>query len=60
MVSDDHEYTTVLLIYLKDEWATKKGDELPESDKWKIAGAVDSVPQQKNGFDCGVFACMFA
>ena len=48
------------MIYIKDEWATKKGDELRDSDKWKIAGAVDSVPQQKNGFDYGVFACMFA
>ena len=38
----------------------KKGDELPDSDKWGIAVAVDSVPQKQNGFDCGVFACMLA
>ena len=59
MISDGHEYTTGLMIYIKDYWAAKKGHELPDSDKQKIAGAVDSVPQHKNGFDCGVFACMF-
>ena len=31
-----------------------------DADEWQIAGAVDGVPQQQNGFDCGVFACMFA
>ena len=60
MVSDGYEYTTGLMIYLKDEWSAKKGYKLPDSDKWKITGAVDSVLQQENGFDCGVFACMFA
>ena len=38
----------------------KKGGKLPESDKWRIVGAVDSGLQEQNGFDCGVFSCMFA
>ena len=46
--------------YLKYEWSAKKGGELPNSDKWNIVGAVDGVPQQQNGFDCGFFACLFA
>ena len=45
--------------YLKDEWAAKNGGELLDADKWKISDAVDSGPQQKNYFDCGVFACMY-
>ena len=48
MVSDGREYTTGLMIYLKDDWPAKKGDKLPDSDKWKITGAVDSVLQQEN------------
>ena len=60
MVSYVHAYTTGIIRYLKDEWAVKKGGELPDVDKYKIVGAVDGLPQQKNGFDCGVFACMFS
>jgi len=60
MGSDGHAYTTGLMRYLKDEWAAKKGGEIPDADKWRIVGAVDGVPQQQKGFDCGVFACMFA
>ena len=33
MVSDGYEYITGLMVYLKDEWAAKKGDELPVSEK---------------------------
>jgi sentrin-specific protease 1 len=60
MGSDGYAYTTGLMRYLKDEWAAKKGGEIPDADKWRIVGAVDGVPQQQKGFDCGVFACMFA
>ena len=55
-----HVYTIGLMIYLKDEGVAKKGGELPDADKWNIVGAVDGVPQHQNGFDFGVFACMFA
>ena len=59
MSGDGYGYTTGLMRYLKDEWAAKKGGELPDADEWKIVGAVDGVPQQENGYDCGVFTCMF-
>ena len=53
-------YTTGLLRYLKDEWVAKKGGELPDAHKWKIVGAMDSVPQRQNVFYCRVFSCMFS
>ena len=59
MVSGGHYYTTGLMRYMKDEWAAKMGGELPDADKWRISGAVEGAPQQKNGFDCGVFAFIF-
>jgi sentrin-specific protease 1 len=60
MGGDGYHYTEGLLKYLKDEWASKKGGELPDLDKWTIVGAEKRIPRQKNGYDCGVFTCMFA
>mmetsp|Transcript_368 Transcript_368/g.614 ORF Transcript_368/g.614 Transcript_368/m.614 type:complete len:572 (-) Transcript_368:78-1793(-) len=60
MGGDGYHYTDGLMRYLKDEWASKKGGELPDIDKWSIVGAEKGVPRQKNGYDCGVFTCMFA
>ena len=44
---------------MKYEWAAKKGSKLTDADKFNIVSAVDGVPQQQNGFDFDVFACMF-
>jgi sentrin-specific protease 1 len=61
MGGDGYHYTQGLMRYLKDEWASKRGKaELPDADKWCIVGAEKGVPTQKNGYDCGVFTCMFA
>eukprot|EP00555_Chaetoceros_dichaeta_P009317 CAMPEP_0198262008 /NCGR_PEP_ID=MMETSP1447-20131203/10583_1 /TAXON_ID=420782 /ORGANISM="Chaetoceros dichaeta, Strain CCMP1751" /LENGTH=95 /DNA_ID=CAMNT_0043950077 /DNA_START=380 /DNA_END=667 /DNA_ORIENTATION=- len=49
-----------LLNYLKDEWKAKKGGDLPDADKWKLVKCTADTPVQENGFDCGVFTCMFA
>ncbi|XP_053290969.1 sentrin-specific protease 2 [Pleuronectes platessa] len=46
-----------LLLYLKEEHKVKKCREL-DSAKWTIGSSV--IPQQKNGSDCGVFACKYA
>ena len=54
-----HVYTTGLMIYLKDEQVVKNGGELPYTEKQNIFSAVDSLPQQQNGFDCCVFECIF-
>ncbi|GAA6213353.1 sentrin-specific protease 2-like [Lates japonicus] len=49
-----------LLIYLKEEHKVKKGREL-DSAKWTIGSLrATEIPQQKNGSDCGVFACKYA
>ncbi|XP_034063291.1 sentrin-specific protease 2 isoform X1 [Gymnodraco acuticeps] len=48
----------LLLHYLKEEHKVKKGREL-EGTKWSV-GSLREIPQQKNGSDCGVFACKYA
>ncbi|KAM9709112.1 sentrin-specific protease 2 isoform 2-T2 [Menidia menidia] len=50
----------LLLLYLKEEHKVKKGREL-DGAKWTVGSlkAVE-IPQQKNGSDCGVFACKYA
>jgi len=60
MRGDGYHYSDGLLKYLKDEWAAKKGGELPDAEKWRVVGAETVVPRQNNGYDCGVFTCMFA
>jgi Ulp1 family protease len=49
-----------LMQYLKDEWRAKKGGELPNQDEWDLVTCKADTPQQRNGYDCGVFTCMFA
>ena len=53
-------YLKGLMQYLKDEWSAKKGGELPDADKWTLVPCETTVPCQENGYDCGVFTCMFA
>lgn len=62
MRGDGYHYSEGLLKYLEDEWISKNPGMgiLPDSQKWEIVGYVDGVPQQPNGFDCGLFTCMFA
>ncbi|XP_074547785.1 sentrin-specific protease 2 [Halichoeres trimaculatus] len=50
----------LLLLYLKEEHKAKKGRDL-DSTKWTIGSLrATEIPQQKNGSDCGVFACKYA
>jgi sentrin-specific protease 1 len=48
-----------LKIYLAEEHRTKKGSEIDLSD-WKNYSPGNTVPQQNNIYDCGVFMCQFA
>ena len=59
---DGYKYNLLALWkYLKDEWADKKGGELPNQKNWRrIIGNRDYVLRQANGFDCSVFTCVFA
>ncbi|XP_071373523.1 sentrin-specific protease 2 isoform X1 [Centroberyx affinis] len=50
----------LLLLYLKEEHKAKKGRDL-DSTKWTVGSLrANEIPQQKNGSDCGVFACKYA
>lgn len=47
-----------LLQYLKDEHKAKKGEEM-DTTEWELVHCTRDTPGQRNGFDCGVFTCMF-
>ncbi|KAG7466971.1 hypothetical protein MATL_G00148160 [Megalops atlanticus] len=54
------EICRLLLLYLKDEYKTKKNKDL-EVSKWEVTSLrSNEIPQQNNGSDCGVFACKYA
>eukprot|EP00546_Thalassionema_frauenfeldii_P021885 CAMPEP_0178905878 /NCGR_PEP_ID=MMETSP0786-20121207/6520_1 /TAXON_ID=186022 /ORGANISM="Thalassionema frauenfeldii, Strain CCMP 1798" /LENGTH=448 /DNA_ID=CAMNT_0020577535 /DNA_START=249 /DNA_END=1595 /DNA_ORIENTATION=+ len=53
-------YLEYLFEYLKDEHRDKKKEALPQQDEWKLVPTQNDTPHQMNGFDCGVFTCMFA
>ncbi|XP_029937708.1 sentrin-specific protease 2 [Myripristis murdjan] len=51
---------SMLLLYLKEEHKVKKGRDL-DSAKWTVSSLrATDIPQQRNGSDCGVFACKYA
>jgi sentrin-specific protease 1 len=58
-----HVYTAAIKRYLIDEMREKRGVTLTqeEQDKWVVEPLppADS-PGQENGFDCGMFVCMYA
>lgn len=49
---------SLLLDYIKEEHKDKKKSEFDVTD-WKTICMRD-IPQQMNGSDCGMFACMYA
>ncbi|XP_066521843.1 sentrin-specific protease 2 isoform X2 [Hoplias malabaricus] len=49
----------LILMYLKEEYKVKKGKDL-DVLKWTVTSMRATVPQQKNGSDCGVFVCKYA
>eukprot|EP00548_Thalassiothrix_antarctica_P018930 CAMPEP_0194187994 /NCGR_PEP_ID=MMETSP0154-20130528/53139_1 /TAXON_ID=1049557 /ORGANISM="Thalassiothrix antarctica, Strain L6-D1" /LENGTH=524 /DNA_ID=CAMNT_0038908091 /DNA_START=51 /DNA_END=1625 /DNA_ORIENTATION=- len=53
-------YLEYLFQYLQDEHLDKKKIPLPGKDEWKLVPTQNDTPRQENGFDCGVFTCMFA
>ena len=46
-----------LLKYLVLEYKDKKDGVFPE-EEWKLNDMLDSIPQQNNCCDCGVFTCV--
>ncbi|KAA3679588.1 sentrin-specific protease 1 [Paragonimus westermani] len=59
MGSPNHKCLKTLMSYLQSECNDKKGHPLPDPDSWKLINTEDTVPQQMNGSDCGVFLCTF-
>ncbi|WP_419241167.1 Ulp1 family isopeptidase [Cardinium endosymbiont of Nabis limbatus] len=47
-----------LLDYLVKEIADKKQGQLNKAE-WRLE-CLEGIPQQQNGYDCGVFVCQFA
>jgi Ulp1 family protease len=61
MGGDGTYYLKALLEYVKDEWKSKnQGEALPNLEEWKLVSTTIDTPMQENGWDCGVFTCMFA
>ena len=56
-----NRYLDALLKFVHDSWKKlNNGRNLPDSDKWILIGHTSDIPQQTNGYDCGVFCIMFA
>ncbi|XP_043276025.1 sentrin-specific protease 1-like [Venturia canescens] len=55
---DNPKYLATLREYLVEE-AKNKGEGLIKEDEWILATKKD-IPRQSNGYDCGVFVCMYA
>lgn len=53
-------FVPFLRRYVDDEHKAKKGGPLEAPESWALLDAKGAVPQQRNGYDCGVFTCFFA
>lgn len=53
-------FAPFLRQYLQDEHKAKKGKPLEGVDDWGLIIPESPIPQQDNGYDCGVFTCFFA
>jgi sentrin-specific protease 1 len=53
-------YLQSIFQYIKDEHNDKMESPLPDEDQWQIIPTKSGTPLQRNGYDCGVFTCMFA
>jgi len=61
MFSMPHKnFVPFLQQYLKDEHQAKKGKPLEGIEDWDLIMPDPPLPQQNNGYDCGVFTCCFA
>lgn len=60
MSGSGRKYLLALQQWLKDEAKDKKGVEDLDTSDWKLLDREPGVPQQSNGYDCGVFSIMCA
>lgn len=60
--SENNECLRLLHGYLIEEYSDKKGNDGVENfnfSSWRLL-SPKNIPSQQNGYDCGVFACIFA
>jgi len=55
-----NDYLQHMFRFLQDEHMDKKKQPLPDADSWQLVTCTNDTPRQRNGYDCGVFTCMFA
>jgi len=56
-----NRYLKHILHWLKDESKEKYNNEyIINNNEWKLIDQEDDVPQQRNGFDCGMFTILCA
>ena len=60
MSGSGRKYLSALQQWLKDEAKDKKGIVDLDTSDWKLLDREPEVPQQANGYDCGVFSIMCA
>ncbi|KAL3914741.1 MAG: hypothetical protein SGILL_005979 [Bacillariaceae sp.] len=46
--------------YLRMEYRNKKQIAMPAPHEWELDESTAATPRQTNGYDCGVFVCMYA
>jgi sentrin-specific protease 1 len=46
--------------YLQKHHLSVRGRVLSDIPKWKLINCSTKTPRQNNGYDCGIFTCMFA
>ena len=58
---DGDLYVKALLRFVHDAWnILNKDSTLPYNNQRKTIPCDDNIPWQANGYDCGVFCCMYA
>jgi len=57
---DGRKYVIAIFQYIEDEYQKLFNRELPQSNTWSLITGRRETPQQSNGYDCGVFVCLFA
>lgn len=60
MGGSGRKYIAALTRWMKDEALSKKGVADYDTSDFELIDHGCSIPQQKNGFDCGAFSCLFA
>ena len=61
--AEGQKYVCVVFGYIIEEMKTRKGHVMlqEEQDEWVLEFEVPGdSPRQDNGFDCGMFVCMYA